>query len=141
GPYLALPQRLALRFMAPPARTALPVHVLNFRDELQKERGDRLDFETPKPDAISSYFCTGGTTGAPKIARHTHFSESFDCWAVTKFAEGRFAPGKTIFCGLPLFHVNSQLVTGLAPWSVGAHVVMGTPQGYRGDGVIANVWS
>jgi hypothetical protein len=29
---------------------------------------------------------------------------------------------------------HGQLVTGLAPWSAGAHVVMGTPQGYRGDG-------
>ena len=32
-------------------------------------------------------------------------------------------------------------MTGLVPWSVGAHVVMGTPQGYRGEGVIANFWS
>jgi hypothetical protein len=31
-------------------------------------------------------------------------------------------------------------VTGLASWSVGAHVVMGTPQGCRGEGVIENFW-
>ena len=95
----------------------------------------------PKPDAISSYFCTGGTTGSPKIARRTHVSEAFDAWAMTCFNEDRFGPGKTIFCGLPLFHVNGQLVTGLAPWSKGAHVVMATPQGYRGEGVIANFWA
>lgn len=141
GPYLAPLKGLALRFAAPSGRTALDVPILDFRREMRRERGDGLDFEAPKPEALSSYFCTGGTTGAPKIARRTHFSEAFDCWAVTKFAEGRFGPGKTIFCGLPLFHVNGQLVTGLAPWSVGAHVVMGTPQGYRGDGVIANFWS
>ena len=60
---------------------------------------------------------------------------------MTCFNEDRFGPGKTIFCGLPLFHVNGQLVTGLAPWSKGAHVVMATPQGYRGEGVIANFWT
>ena len=60
---------------------------------------------------------------------------------MTCFNEDRFGPGKTIFCGLPLFHVNGQLVTGLAPWSKGAHVVMATPQGYRGEGVIANFWA
>src|SRR5271157_4697764 len=79
--------------------------------------------------------------GSPKIARRTHFSEAFDAWAMTCFNEDRFGPGKTIFCGLPLFHVNGQLVTGLAPWSKGAHVVMATPQGYRGEGVIANFWT
>ena len=120
---------------------ALAVPVLDFARELDKERGDALNFEPPKPEALSSYFCTGGTTGSPKIARRTHFSEAFDAWAMTAFSEGRFGPGKTIFCGLPLFHVNGQLVTGLAPWSRGAHVVMGTPQGYRGEGVIANFWA
>ena len=94
----------------------------------------------PEGDAISSYFCTGGTTGAPKIARRTHFSEAFDAWAMTT-SRKLLRAGKTIFCGLPLFHVNGQLVTGLAPWSKGAHVVMGAPQGYRGEGVIANFWT
>ena len=141
APYAAPEQRDALNQLAQSRKAALAPLMLDFESELQKQRGDALDFAAPKGDAISSYFCTGGTTGAPKIARRTHFSESFDCWAVTKFAEGRFGPGKTIFCGLPLFHVNGQLVTGLAPWSVGAHVVMGAPQGYRGEGVIANFWT
>ena len=45
-----------------------------------------------------------------------------------------------MFCGLPLFHVNAVLVTGLLPLSRGAHVILGTPQGYRGDGVMARFW-
>ncbi|HKN19973.1 MAG TPA: acyl-CoA synthetase [Terracidiphilus sp.] len=140
APYVSAPKKLALRVLASRWRTALNVPVLDFRRELRKERSDALSFEAPKPDAVSSYFCTGGTTGSPKIARRTQFSEAFDAWAMTRFCEGRFGPGKTIFCGLPLFHVNGQLVTGLAPWSMGAHVVMGTPQGYRGEGVIPNFW-
>src|SRR4029453_12182881 len=43
-------------------------------------------------------------------------------------------------CGLPLFHVNAVQITGLMPFSRGAHVVLGTPQGYRGEGVVARFW-
>ena len=47
---------------------------------------------------------------------------------------------KAIFCGLPLFHVNAVLVTGLLPFSRGAHVILGTPEGYRGEGVVPRFW-
>jgi fatty-acyl-CoA synthase len=115
--------------------------ILSLQGEIARERGDRLDFAMPGPDDISSYFCTGGTTGTPKIARRTHFSEVFDTWSTSLFVGDVLSAGKTIFCGLPLFHVNGQLVTGLAPWSKGLHVVMGTPQGYRGAGVIPSFWA
>jgi fatty-acyl-CoA synthase len=39
-----------------------------------------------------------------------------------------------------MFHVNGVLVTGLLPFSRGAHVIIGTPSGYRGDGVIKHFW-
>lgn len=51
------------------------------------------------------------------------------------------APGTVIFCGLPLFHVNAAMVTGLAAFISGAHVLLGTPQGYRGPGVVDSFWS
>ena len=47
---------------------------------------------------------------------------------------------RTVLCGLPLFHVNGQLVTGLQPWMRGDHVVLATPEGYRGKNVIARFW-
>ena len=46
-----------------------------------------------------------------------------------------------MFCGLPLFHVNGQLVTGLQIWLRGDHVVLATPEGYRGKNVIARFWN
>jgi len=141
APYVSPSQKIALRVLAPSRKTALNVPALDLRRELRKERGDALNFEAPKSGDVSSYFCTGGTTGSPKIAMRTHFSEVFDAWAMASFFDDRINPGKTIFCGMPLFHVNGQLVTGLAPWSKGAHVVMGTPQGYRGEGVIPNFWN
>ncbi|CAN7601319.1 acyl-CoA synthetase [Pseudomonas umsongensis] len=87
----------------------------------------------------SSYICTGGTTGLPKIAARSHGSEVFNAWTVAAHLQPR-SGGQVIFCGLPLFHVNGQLVTGLMPWTQGDHVILGTPQGYRGEGVIPRFW-
>lgn len=92
------------------------------------------------PDDFSSYFCTGGTTGLPKIAMRTHRNEISNAWSAAQFFGESVNSQKTIFCGLPLFHVNAVLVTGLLPFSKGAHVILGTPQGYRGDGLIKNFW-
>ncbi|MDH4558102.1 acyl-CoA synthetase [Pseudomonas sp. BN417] len=89
-----------------------------------------------RPEERSSFFCTGGTTGLPKIATRTHGSEVFNAWAMAAHLAPRNS-SQVIFCGLPLFHVNGQLVTGLMPWTQGDHVILGTPQGYRGEGAIA----
>ncbi|PSS58347.1 acyl-CoA synthetase [Pseudomonas sp. BBP2017] len=91
------------------------------------------------PEDRSSYFCTGGTTGRPKIAMRTHGAEVFNAWAMARQMQPQ-GSGQVIFCGLPLFHVNAQLVTGLMPWTQGDHVILGTPQGYRGEGVIPGFW-
>jgi fatty-acyl-CoA synthase len=90
------------------------------------------------PDTISAYFHTGGTTGIPKIAPHTHGNDVFDAWAASQNVA--VGPGKTVFCGLPLFHVNSYIVSSLMPWSRGATIVLGTPSGFRGEEVIPNFW-
>ncbi|MBR8145670.1 acyl-CoA synthetase [Burkholderia sp. AU19243] len=92
------------------------------------------------PGDMSSFFCTGGTTGLPKIAMRSHGNEVANAWSAARFLGDSIGPGKTIFCGLPLFHVNAAMVTGLLPFSRGAHVVLGTPQGYRGEGVIGRFW-
>lgn len=143
APYLRGPLGLALRLKSRAKRLRVPnsaVKVSSLRKEIANERADRLNFAPPQGTDISSYFCTGGTTGTPKIAKRTHASEVFDTWSTKNFVGEALGAGKTIFCGLPLFHVNGQLVTGLGPWSNGAHVVIGTPQGYRGEGMIKSFW-
>ena len=92
------------------------------------------------PDDFSSFFCTGGTTGTPKIAMRRHANEVANAWSVGYVLGDGMTAGKTLFCGLPMFHVNAVLVTGLLPFSRGAHVILGTPQGWRGEGVIARFW-
>jgi fatty-acyl-CoA synthase len=142
GPYISGPQGVTFREMSGKADApGVDVPIKDLRLEMARVQGESLNFQAPKPDDISSYFCTGGTTGLPKIAKRTHFSEAFDAWAMTAFVGNNLGPGRTVFCGLPLFHVNAQLVTGLGPWWTGAHIVLGTPQGYRGDGVIQSFWA
>lgn len=98
---------------------------------------DRLAFHRDiGPDEISSYYHTGGTTGTPKLAKRTHFNEVYMAWAIALM--GGMNRDETLLCGLPLFHVNGTTVTGLAPFSVGAHVVMLSPLGYRDPSVLKN---
>ncbi len=49
--------------------------------------------------------------------------------------------GQGILCGLPLFHVNAPLATGLAVWAAGGNVVLATPSGFRTPGLLANLWA
>lgn len=120
---------------------AEPIEVICFEGFIAGQDDQQLNSNRLfAPRSVSSYFCTGGTTGVPKIAVREHLNEVFDAYAMMLMLDGAIGPGKTLFCGLPLFHANGQLVTGLAPWSVGAHVVLGTPQGYRGAGVLERFW-
>ena len=42
--------------------------------------------------------------------------------------------------GLPLFHVNALIVTGIAPMFSGARVVWPGPAGYRDKALYARFW-
>lgn len=124
---------------SPPTDAPYAIH--GFAQALERQPVDRLiSGRVFHPDQHSSYFCTGGTTGAPKIAMRTHGNEVANAWSTGEILGDGIAFGKTLFCGLPLFHVNGMLVTGLLPFSRGAHVIIGTPQGYRGEGVIPRFW-
>lgn len=142
APYVDTLPSLALRAMALREKLRQSKRrIHDLRALMHRQLGDRLiSGRQIHPEEPSSYFCTGGTTGLPKIAMRTHKSEVFNAWAMVANLQPRDS-GQVIFCGLPLFHVNGQLVTGLMPWTQGDRVIIGTPQGYRGEGVIANFWA
>lgn len=122
-----------------PQREGFPVN--DFHTVLQSAPGDQLEFDPPSGEDVASYFCTGGTTGMPKIAVRLHRTEVANAMELRATLGAAVAsPGSTGFCGLPLFHVNAQIVTGLLMWSAGCHVVLGTPLGYRMPGLIPNFW-
>lgn len=138
--YLDSDLREASRASIQTAASEASLKVVNFRDAMREQPSDHLFAGRQiRADDVSSYVCTGGTTGAPKIAVRTHRTEVFDAWAALQ-ALGDDPSPRTILCGLPLFHVNGQLVTGLQPWMRGDHVVLATPEGYRSKTVIARFW-
>jgi len=136
-----LAQYLVPRFepsgTGPASHAGRPVY--DFDVECAREPDDRLvSGRVIRPSDIASYFHTGGTTGTPKIARHTHGNEVFMSWGVRSFLG--LAPGSVFLCGLPLFHVNGAIATGLGTFCGGATVLLAGIQGYRTPGVLPGFW-
>ncbi|WP_395690205.1 acyl-CoA synthetase [Nocardioides sp.] len=113
--------------------------VVAWADDLAAvEPASELTAAEPGPDDLAAYFHTGGTTGAPKIAVHTHANEVVCAWGVA--VSGGIGPGETMLAGLPLFHVNALVVTGLAPMVRGQHALWPGPLGYRAPALYGGFW-
>jgi len=111
-----------------------------FAAAMAAQPGDRLLATAPKGGDESSFFCTGGTTGAPKIARRRHSGETGNVMMVAAALGDHLTENSVFLCGLPMFHVNAIAVTGLLPWTTGGEVILAGPAGYRDLGLIDNFW-
>jgi len=121
---------------AVPARTG--VRIRDFHQALAEARSDGLAFDRRvDPEAPCAYFHTGGTTGFPKVAVHRHLNEAFMACSL-RWLDDR---EDVVLAGLPLFHVNGAIVTGLGAFHRGAQVVMLTPAGYRTPGLLDQFWA
>ncbi|WP_322027947.1 acyl-CoA synthetase [Burkholderia sp. BCC1977] len=122
---------------AVPTSEFSPIH--SFEALVAAQPGDRLVGSRRAGRAdMAAYLHTGGTTGIPKIARLTHLNLLANAVG-TDLRE----PGEeqdTVLCGLPLFHVNGVMLTGLMPFAAGDRVVLMSPNGYRNKSVIDNIW-
>ncbi|MBL7102417.1 MAG: acyl-CoA synthetase [Desulfobacteraceae bacterium] len=113
--------------------------IYGYDEAITGYKGDKLDSgRVIDPDDIASMYHTGGTTGTPKLAPHTHFNEAVMAFMVALATE--LKTEETTLCGLPLFHVNGTTVTGSMPFSIGAHVVLLGVMGYRDPTVIRNFY-
>jgi len=97
-----------------------------------------LSGRMPRDGDDAGYFHTGGTTGTPKLVRHTHANQVSQAWALRLM--GLAGPGQGVLFGLPLFHVGGALTQGLAPLANGGHVVVLSPAGWRDPHALPNVW-
>ena len=92
------------------------------------------------PDESSSWFCTGGTTGAPKIARRTHANEVANArWSRSHSRDRR--PGPQLLlraAALPCQRGDVDWAGALARRLARR---MWAGEGYRDRGVIANFWA
>ena len=115
------------------------IPILDFNTAMAEQTADRLvSGRVIVESDIAAYFHTGGTTGTPKLARHSHLNEAFMPMAVALNIQ--MDEQSVMFCGLPLFHVNAVMVTGVNAFYRGSCVVLLTPLGYRSPKVIANFW-
>ena len=74
---------------------------------------DALRRCAPAAADLAALFHTGGTTGAPKLAAHTHANEVADAWMIA--AHRCCDADSVVFAALPLFHVNALIVTAARP--------------------------
>jgi fatty-acyl-CoA synthase len=116
-----------------------PAGVIDFEAALDRQPGDRL--VTPvalERDTLAALFHTGGTTGLPKLARHTHGALALAAWTnVLMFGLGA---GTVMINPLPQFHVGGSIVGGLAPIANGWTVLLPTPLGARNPNVVRDWW-
>jgi fatty-acyl-CoA synthase len=94
--------------------------------------------DLPRAGDLAAFVHTGGTTGAPKVAAHTHANQLACARGIAECSG--LAPGEAMLGGLPLFHVNALIVTGIAPMFGGARVVWPGPAGYRDKALYARFW-
>ena len=138
-PSLTTLLRVAPHDEATGAAGELPAGVGDFGVLRAVQPGDRLvSGRDIDPEDIAAYFHTGGTTGAPKLARHSHRAQVFTAWACVNL-QGQ-GPQDITINGYPLFHVAGVLPAALASLSSGVETVIPTTGLLRNKDVIANYW-
>ncbi|BFM17113.1 acyl-CoA synthetase [Maricurvus nonylphenolicus] len=111
----------------------------DFLQACDSQPGNQLNFELDAElNDISSYLHTGGTTGAPKLAQHTHGNQLKQSWMMA--CTGNIGPETIFAAGLPLFHANAYRMSGIMIFATGASIVLMGPSGYRDPAVVQNFW-
>lgn len=137
GGYLGGIKRIAAGLMRPRVKTRHHAKVLDFEAEVSARKHTQLNFDDPQKDRVAAYFHTGGTTGMPKVAQHRYSGMIYNGWLGSELL---FTEDDVLLCPLPLFHVFAAYPVLMSCIGSGAHMVMPTPAGYRGDGVFDNFW-
>lgn len=115
------------------------IPVIDFDAVVERFPEDRLvSAREFSPDDIASLFHTGGTTGAPKLARHLHRNQVFWIWA-SKHLSG-FNDDEVRLVGVPIFHVAGAVVGCYGPLAKGSTMVLMTSAGFRNPTVLPNIW-
>jgi fatty-acyl-CoA synthase len=117
----------------------LPEGCEYFQSLIEGQVDDRLISQRViQPTDIAGYFHTGGTTGAPKLAMHSHGAQVFTAWVSVQLQSAKSTD--VIINGYPLFHVAGVLPGSLAALSAGVETVIPTYSLMRNKGIVANYW-
>ncbi|WP_112875193.1 acyl-CoA synthetase [Paracoccus endophyticus] len=135
--YLTGAKKLVVRFIRPRVVARHKARILDFEAAASGQRHDKLTFDDPVQDRVGAYFHTGGTTGMPKVAQHKVSGMIYNGFLG---GELLFDESDVLMCPLPMFHVFAAYPILMSCVRSGAHMVMPTPAGYRGEGVFDNFW-
>ena len=86
---------------------------------------------------LASLFHTGGTTGTPKLAAHTHANEVSDAWMIA--ANGLLREG-TVVAGAAAVPCQRTARHRPGPTVPGPRVIWAGPLGYRDQALYARFW-
>ena len=136
-PHLSPPLKWIVPLIRPKVEKAHDAQMMEFNAALAGQNADALDFAENLDDRFCANFHTGGTTGMPKIAQHRQSGVLYNGWLGDKLL---YTSKDIVLCPLPLFHVFAAYPIWAGVLFAGAHMVLPTPAGYRGDGVFDNFW-
>ncbi|WP_299361740.1 acyl-CoA synthetase [uncultured Paracoccus sp.] len=136
-PYLGRPKRWLVPLLRPRVDARHKARVIDFEESASAQPHDRLLFDEAAGDRVAAYFHTGGTTGMPKVAQHKMSGMIYNGFLG---GELLFDETDVLMCPLPLFHVFAAYPILMSCVESGAHMVMPTPAGYRGEGVFDHFW-
>lgn len=123
---------------AGPALEPLDGVEVAYLEDLAAAAPAELVVAPPTADDLAAFFHTGGTTGTPKLAAHTHRMQVLDAWDIALGMSPD--PDAVYLAALPLFHVNALVVTTLAPMMRRQSTVWAGPLGYRDPALASVFW-
>ena len=135
--HLGPPKSWIVPLIRPKNPATHKARILPFAPACAHQPADHLTFADSTGDRVAAYFHTGGTTGMPKVAQHKYSGMIYNGWLGGTLL---FDETDVLICPLPLFHVFAAYPILMSCIQSGAHMVLPTPQGYRGDGVFDNFW-
>ena len=121
-----------------PGDPASGIH--SFSELIKREPSDHfVSGRKISGDEIAAYFHTGGTTGTPKLVRHTHANQVYQAWGCNLILKSQ--AGKNLLFGMPLFHVGGSLTQVLTTLTTGSCLVVLSPAGWRNPASVRNIWN
>jgi acyl-CoA synthetase (AMP-forming)/AMP-acid ligase II len=116
------------------------VWYIDYEESIGAYASLKLDFErSVQAEEIAAIYPTGGTTGAPKLARHTHRNEVTGAWLSGLVAGIR--EGDVRLSASPLFHVMAPISGCLSTLGRGGKLVLASAGGWRDPELVKNLWA
>ncbi len=100
--------------------------------------GEPLSAHHGDGGGLAALFHTGGTTGQPKLAQHTHANQLHAAWGAACMYGA--SEKDVVLNGFPLFHVAGSFVYGLSTLLAGGEVVLPTLLGMRNTAFTKSYW-